>query len=504
MHYDEIVVGSGAGGAVVATRLSEDPARSVLLIEAGPDYPTIADLPADLKDPWISLADHDWKYTASYRPGRELPYPRGRTIGGSTSVNAAAAMRGSPADFDDWVDLGNDEWGYDAVLPYYRKLETQAGADVDALLHGTDGPIWIEYAERANWDLAGQMFCRAVSRHGVPIVAEHNAGTSRAVGPISHNVRDGLRVSTAVGYLAAARARPNLTIRPGCLVDRVAFTGDRATGVEVISDGRRDSIAGGRVTLAAGAIGTPAILLRSGVGAADAVRSLGLDVVLDAPAVGTNLKDHQAVFMTALAAPDVPQDPARYFEFYYRDRRTYIALLTLFAERPLGVFFGDPSSPPVIALAPAVARPLSSGTVSLSSADPSADPRIDLNFLSEQADIQALTGAVQMSWGLLHSPELGPLVKTILPPVADIVGDKMAMRDWMLSTCGTGFHPVGTCRMGPAGSGAVVDQRGRVHGVDGLRIADASVMPDLVTSPVNLTCIMIGERIADWMRAEDR
>jgi choline dehydrogenase len=503
MHYDEIVVGSGAGGAVVAARLSEDPARSVLLIEAGPDYPTIADLPADLKDPWISLADHDWNYMASYRPGRQLPYPRGRAIGGSTSVNAAAAMRGSPADFGDWVDLGNDEWSYDAVLPYYRKLETQAGLDVDPLVHGTGGPIWIECAGRADWDLAGEMFCRAVSRDGVPIVADHNAGTSRAVGPISHNVRDGLRVSTAVGYLAQARSRPNLTIRPGCLAGRVAFTGSRATGVEVIS-GRSETIAGGRITLAAGAIGTPSILLRSGVGAAGAVRSLGLDVVLDAPAVGTNLKDHQPVFMTALAAPDVPQDPARYFEFYYRDRRTYIALLTLFGERPLGVFLGDPSSPPVIALAPAVARPLSSGTVSVPSTDPSAAPLIDLNFLSEPADVEVLTGAVQVSWDLLHSPELGPLIKTILPPVADIAGDKAALRDWMLSTCGTGFHPVGTCRMGPAGPGAVVDQHGRVHGVEGLRIADASVMPDLVTSPVNLTCIMIGERIADWMRAEDR
>jgi choline dehydrogenase len=263
-------------------------------------------------------------------------------------------------------------------------------------------------------------------------------------------------------------------------------------------------IGGRRVSLAAGAIGSPAILTRSGIGPAPALRALGIEVVVDAAGVGQNLTDHCAVFITAPAAGAVRQNPAEYFEFYLRDGAAYLALLTLFNQRALGVFYGDPGSPPVVAIAPGLGRPRSRGTVELASVDPAAAPRISLNFLSDPEDPKTLMDAVRLAWQVMHSPEFEPMIGRPLPPVPDIIDDDAALLAWMQDTCGTGFHPVGTCRMGPDGDAeAVVDQYGRVRGVAGLRIADASIMPDIVSAPVNLTCIMIGERIAEWLRTRD-
>jgi choline dehydrogenase len=332
---------------------------------------------------------------------------------------------------------------------------------------------------------------------------DHNAGRS-GVGPISHNIRGGMRISAATAYLSGARERPNLTIRARCVADRVVVNAGRARGVEVLTNGHREVIAGRRISLAAGAIGSPAILLRSGIGPAAALRQLGIDVMADSPGVGRSLKDHCAVFITALAAEAVKQNPAEYFEFYLRDGAAYLALLTLFSERTLGVFFGDPGSPPIVAIAPGLGRPRSRGTVELASALPTAPPRISLNFLSDPKDRRVLMDAVRLAWKVMHSPEFEPMIRRWLPPVPDIIDDDDALLAWMEDTCGTGFHPVGTCRMGPDDDAeAVADEYGRVRGVAGLRVADASIMPDIVSAPVNLTCIMIGERIAEWMTVAD-
>ncbi len=490
VHYDEIIIGSGAGGAVLAARLSEDPDRSVLLLEAGPDYASVEALPDDLRNTWISLVDHDWGYSAKVWDDRDLPYPRGRTIGGSTSVNGTVAMRGSPADFEAWAALGNDEWTFERVEPYYRRLE---------------GPIWIERARPEVWQPIGRGYVESLKAMGYPVVNDHNDPVSAGVGAIPHNVRDGVRISAAIGYLFPARGRANLTIRSEVLVDRVIIADGRAVGVTVASadsDGVEE-IRGERITLAAGAIGTPALLLRSGIGPSADLRAQGISVQVDAAGVGANLIDHCATFVTALAAPGIEQNPDEYFEFYLRAGDLYLALLPLYSQRALGTFIGDPDSPPVIAIAPGVAVPRSRGSVRLASPDPMDAPLITLNFLEHPNDQKTMLEGIRLAWEVLHSAELGPLVAKALPPVSEIIDSDEALVEWARSTCGSGWHPVSTARMGSeSDAGAVVDQHGRVHGVERLRIADASVMPLTVSVPTNLTCMMMGERIAEWMRSE--
>jgi len=499
LQYDEVVIGSGAG-SVIASRLSADPARQVLLIEAGPGY-LGASQPEDLRDPWVSLVDHDWGYSADYRDGRVQPYPRGKTLGGSTAVNAAVAMRGSPADFADWVRRGNDQWSYEAVLPYYRRLETEAGAD--PAVHGNSGPLWIERAAADRWSDQGRAFVRAFGDLGFAALDDLNAGSSSGAGPVSHNVRDGVRQSTAIAYLDAPRSRPNLTIWDRCTANRVLFSGDRAVGVEYIRDGVAGAVTAGRVTVACGAIESPPLLMRSGIGPEDTLRRLRIEPVAVSPEVGQNLADHAAVFLTAVGAPTGREDPAEYFEFYMRDGSYYIALLTLFSQRALGVFFGDPNAAPIVAVAPGVGRPRSRGSVEVVSRDP-VPPQVKLNFLTDPADVATLLTGTRLSWDVLHNKHFEPFVKQALPPLPEIIDDDAALTSWMRATCGTGFHPVGTCRMGPdSDAAAVADQHGRVRGVRGLRVADASVMPGLVSAPVNLTVLMLAERIAEWMAAEN-
>ena len=307
MEYDDIIVGAGSAGAALASRLSEDPNRNVLLLEAGPDYATVDQTPADLLTTWISAGPHDWGLMAQATPTREIPYPRGKVTGGGSAVNGHIALRGTPGDFDEWAAWGNHEWSFEKVLPFHRKLEDDRDARGD--FHGVGGPIWIERPRPENWQPLNRAFFDAARALGYAEVSDHNDPQSTGVGPWPRNRRDGVRISTAIGYLAPARHRLNLTIRSGVHAHRVILENGRAAGVEIESAGTIQQVRGRRVTLSAGAIHSPALLMRSGIGPRDELSKLGIKCQVNLPGVGRNLIDHPMVFVVATPVAGIPHDP---------------------------------------------------------------------------------------------------------------------------------------------------------------------------------------------------
>ena len=512
MEYDDIIVGGGSAGAVLAARLSEEAARRVLLLEAGPDYATLDSTPDDLRDSWrMSLRGHDWGLTAEALPGRVIPYPRGRVIGGSSAVNAAIALRGVPADYDQWAALGNEEWTWARVLPFFRRLEDDP--DGEAGLHGRGGPIAIRRWQPDELIPIQRAFFQVCRRLGFPEVADHNHPEATGVGPFPQNRRGRLRLSTAIAYLLPARDRPNLTIRPHCLVNRVLFTGDRAVGVEFDVADERYEVRGRRVTLAAGAIGSPAILLRSGIGAGSALAELGIEPVADLPGVGAGLTDHPVARLLLVPKPGScnPQTPLAQIVLRYT-----AAGSGEFNDMQQVVFshvdvagLGGPEAvaavgaPLAIGLPVALERPHARGRLLLASPDPRAQPLIQLNFADNPEDLRRLGAGVRLAWQIAHQPEITRHTDHVAMLTEETISSDDALVAYVRATLATQFHPCGTARMGPPGDAmAVVDQYCRLRAIRNLRVADASVMPAIPRANINLTCIMIGERVSDWMRAE--
>ncbi|HTY80876.1 MAG TPA: GMC family oxidoreductase N-terminal domain-containing protein [Candidatus Bathyarchaeia archaeon] len=508
--YDDIIAGAGSSGAVLAARLSEDSARRVLLLEAGPDYPTIESTPVDLRDStWISVVQHDWGFKADAVKGREIEYPRGKVVGGSSAVNATIALRGVPADYDEWASLGNSEWAWSRVLPYFRKLEDDQ--DESGPFHGRGGPIPVRRWKQGELRPLQQVFLDVGRTLGFGDVTDHNHPEATGIGPWPMNQRAGLRMSTAIAYLLPARGRQNLTIRPDSLVNRVVLEGSRAVGVELHGAAGQEIVRGRRVTLCAGAVASPAILLRSGVGPRADIEALGITPAVDLPGVGANLIDHPMCSVALVPRPGVCDKTQPVVQVGLRHTAAGSAewndmQLLMISQADLTeipAIMALVGAPMVFAVGFALQRPRSRGRVSLTGVDPRTPPRIELNYLDDPEDMRRMVASVRLAWRVAQAPAIAERTERIAILTEDMIASDEIVQGYLQMAVNTIYHPVGTARMGPAGdAGAVVDQHGHVRGVDGLSVVDASIMPNVPRANTNLTCIMIGERVADWMRAE--
>ncbi len=501
--YDFVIVGGGSAGCTLAARLTENGEHRVLLLEAGPDY-VEEELPAELASSNNLTTSHDWGFESEpLAGGRRVPLPRGRVLGGCSATNATYAVRGHRSNYDEWAEILGSEWRTDDVLSTFRRMEHDL--DMHDEHHGQGGPLPIRrYATRELSPLQ-RAFLAAAEKVGHARIADHNHPEAIGAGPAPMTSVNLLRQSVARRYVWPHRKRPNLTIKSGVHVDRIRFDGRKAVAV-VLDDG--SEIAASKIVLSAGSYGSPAILLRSGVGPAKQLGEHGIDVVLDRAAVGENLADHPLV-VVAYAAPEgalavglrgsVEATPA------------YQTLLTFKSSLHRGPGYDMhivpqtvlpmPESPTgaVYAFLCSVVRPRAVGRLTLRSKDPKALPRIDTRYLAHAEDKQRLIEAVRMARSLARTAPLSEFSAAELAPGPDAETDA-ALGDFVEANVTTYFHPVGSCRMG-TGPDAVVDVHGKVNGLDGVFVIDASVMPTIPGINTNLPTIMIAERGAAWLSA---